>query len=55
MGNEFCRSDYFITAQGPFIYYNGYKPQTDTRPFIGEGVWRVDTQLGPPVAALQRR
>ena len=46
--------EYFITAQGPFIYYNRYKPQTDTRPFIGEGVWRVDTQLGPPVASLQR-
>ena len=47
--------EYFITAQGPLIYYNRYKPQTDTKPFIGEGVWRVDTQLGPPVASLQRR
>lgn len=47
--------EYFITTQGPYIYYNRYKPQTDTKPFIGEGVWRVDTQLGPPVVALQRR
>lgn len=47
--------EYFITTQGPFIYYNRYKPQTDTKPFIGEGVWRVDTQLGPPVVSLQRR
>lgn len=47
--------EYFITTQGPFIYYNRYKPQTDTKPFVGEGVWRVDTQLGPPVVSLQRR
>lgn len=47
--------EYFITTQGPFIYYNRYKPQTDTKPFIGEGVWRVDTQLGPPVTSLLRR
>ncbi|GAA0753827.1 hypothetical protein LRH25_26900 [Ideonella azotifigens] len=38
--------EYFITAGGPFIYYNRYKLQTDTMPSVPEGVWRVDTQLG---------
>jgi hypothetical protein len=43
--------EYFITAQGPFIYYNRYKPapQAPTGA-VSEGVWRVDTQLGPPAA-----
>ena len=40
---------YYITAQGPFIYYNRYQlATTDTGP-VPDGVWRVDTQLGPPV------
>lgn len=38
----------FITAQGPFIYYNRYIPKTDTRPVQNDGVWRVYTGLGPP-------
>ncbi|MCO5978167.1 hypothetical protein [Ideonella oryzae] len=41
--------EYYITAQGPFIYYNRYQLATsDTGP-VPDGVWRVDTQLGPPV------
>lgn len=40
--------EYFITAQGPYIYYNRAVPQTDTNPAVNEGVWRVDTKLGPP-------
>ena len=41
--------EYYITAQGPFIYYNRYQlATTDTGP-VPDGVWRVDTQLGPPV------
>jgi hypothetical protein len=40
--------EYFITARGPFIYYNRYVPSTDTRKAINDGVWRVDTKLGPP-------
>ena len=40
--------EYFITAQGPFIYYNRLVPETDAHPPINDGVWRVDTKLGPP-------
>jgi hypothetical protein len=39
--------EYFITAQGPFIYYNRLIPETATHPPINDGVWRVDTGLGP--------
>ncbi|MFZ2990682.1 hypothetical protein [Ideonella sp.] len=44
--------EYFITAKGPYIYYNRYKPATDTKPSIPEGVYRVDTRLGAPVTPL---
>jgi hypothetical protein len=40
--------EYFITAKGPFIYYNRLVPETDTHPAINDGLWRVDTGLGPP-------
>jgi hypothetical protein len=40
--------EYFITAQGPFIYYLRFRLETPTTPAIGDGVWRVDTKLGPP-------
>ena len=40
--------EYFITAQGPFIYYNRLVPETASHPPINDGVWRVDTNLGPP-------
>lgn len=39
--------EYFITAQGPFIYYNRLIPETANNPPINDGVWRVDTGLGP--------
>ena len=39
--------EYFITAQGPFIYYNRLIPETVNNPAINDGVWRVDTGLGP--------
>ena len=39
--------EYFITAQGPFIYYNRLVPETDANPPLNDGVWRVDTGLGP--------
>jgi hypothetical protein len=41
--------EYFITAQGPFVYYNRAIPETATRPAVNDGVWRVDTRLGPPI------
>ena len=41
--------EFFITAKGPFIYYNRIVPATDEYPDgINDGVWRVDTGLGPP-------
>ena len=39
--------EHFITANGPYIYYNRYIPKTETYPVISEGVWYVDTRLGP--------
>lgn len=43
------RSDpeYYITENGPYIYYNRYVPKTETDPGLNDGVWRVDTYLGP--------
>jgi len=40
--------EYYITTQGPFIYYNRYVAATSAGPGKLEGVWRVDTGLGPP-------
>jgi hypothetical protein len=41
--------EFFITAKGPFIYYNRLVPASSTYPDgINDGVWRVDTKLGPP-------
>ncbi|GAX59668.1 SAM-dependent methyltransferase [Candidatus Scalindua japonica] len=37
----------FVTDQGPYIYYNREIPGTDTDPRIKEGIYRVDTGLGP--------
>lgn len=45
--------EYFITANGPYIYYNRYLLQTDARPPVNEGVFRVDTQLGPPAKSAR--
>ena len=40
--------EYYITANGPYIYYNRYIP-VDSGPNLSEGVFRVDTGLGPPL------
>jgi hypothetical protein len=40
--------EYYITAQGPFIYYNRIVPETAKNPAYNDGVWRVDTGLGAP-------
>jgi len=42
--------EYYITSQGPYIYYNRYVAATATTPLKLDGVWRVDTGLGPPLA-----
>lgn len=40
--------EYFITANGPYIYYNRYLPAEGAGGHpTSEGVYRVDTQLGP--------
>jgi hypothetical protein len=39
--------EFFVTAQGPFIYYNRLVPETDANPAVNDGLWRVDTGLGP--------
>ncbi|MBZ8141675.1 hypothetical protein CLD22_17430 [Rubrivivax gelatinosus] len=41
--------EYFITANGPYIYYNRYILGADQTQQINEGVFRVDTGLGPPL------
>jgi hypothetical protein len=40
--------EYFITAQGPFVYYTRYTVINDSTPLFADGVWCVDTGLGPP-------
>lgn len=48
--------EYFITAQGPFIYYNRYKLSPPGQPgAVPDGVWRVDTGLGTPPATNFRQ
>lgn len=39
--------EYYITAQGPFLYYTRAVPATDTSGPVNEGVFRVDLGLGP--------
>jgi hypothetical protein len=41
--------EYFITANGPYIYYTRYMKASPTGPVVNEGVFRVDTGLGPRV------
>jgi hypothetical protein len=43
--------EYYITAQGPFIYYTRIVPSTPDRQPANDGVWRVDTLLGPAKAS----
>ncbi|HSW05268.1 hypothetical protein [Aquabacterium sp.] len=40
--------EFFITAKGPYIYYNRVVPETSAHPAVNDGVWRVDTKLGAP-------
>ena len=39
--------EYYVTAQGPFLYYTRLVPETTTHPAVNDGVWRVDLGLGP--------
>lgn len=42
--------EYYITNLGPFVYYNRFVPATTTSGVTLEGIWRVDTGLGPSAA-----
>lgn len=41
--------EYYITANGPYIYYNRYIPTSTPGVAVSEGVFRVDPGLGPPL------
>jgi hypothetical protein len=43
--------EYFITAKGPYLYYERTTVQTDTTPYKTEGEWYIDLQLGVPSGA----
>jgi hypothetical protein len=39
--------EYFITSNGPYIYYNRFAPAEPGGAMRNEGIYRVDTSLGP--------
>lgn len=41
--------EHFITSNGPYLYYNRYLPPSPGTPQVSEGVYRVDTGLGPTI------
>jgi hypothetical protein len=43
--------EYYITSQGPIIYYNRYHLSTATHKQSQDGIWYAPTNLGPPVNA----
>lgn len=45
--------EHFITANGPYLYYNRYVPAANGQA-ISEGVFRVDTGLGPALPQYAR-
>ena len=48
--------EYYITSNGPYIYYNRYVAIVDQPgKAVSEGVFRVDTGLGPPVGQISAR
>jgi hypothetical protein len=40
--------EYFITPQGPYLYYNRIVPETGSTKYHNEGEWFIDMQLGAP-------
>jgi hypothetical protein len=40
--------EYFITPQGPYLYYNRIVPETGSTRYKNEGEWFIDMQLGAP-------
>lgn len=39
--------EYYITSQGPFLYFTRAIPATDTSGPVNEGIFRIDLGLGP--------
>ena len=40
--------EYFITANGPYVYYASLLAHTQTQPYKVQGFYFIDMQLGPP-------
>jgi hypothetical protein len=40
--------EYFITANGPYLYYNRIVPQSGSTTYKNTGEWYIDMQLGTP-------
>lgn len=40
--------EYFITANGPYIYYSRIQVLSATTPYVNQGFYYMDTGLGPP-------
>lgn len=47
--------EYYITTMGPYLYYNRIIPAPPGGQAVNEGVFRVDTGLGPPQAPATLR
>jgi hypothetical protein len=42
---------YFITQNGPVLYYDLLTTLTTTEPYDDKGIYMIDLQLGPPSGA----
>ncbi len=40
--------EYYITANGPVVFYNRFLALTKTQPYDDMGIYLIDMQLGPP-------
>jgi hypothetical protein len=40
--------EYFITPNGPYLYYNRIVPQSGSTTYMNTGEWYIDMQLGTP-------
>ena len=40
--------EYFITANGPYLYYNRIQVESGSTKYHNEGFWYIDMQLGAP-------
>jgi len=40
--------EYFVTANGPYLYYNRVQVESGSTTYKNEGLWFIDMQLGTP-------